>query len=1028
MESKKRSYPFLWSMGWFMGMILLMMAIWALISFSPPHPIFADEPAEPRSDTRLVPAANTQQDEKVSPVPSPLAGRVDEHYWPVVERVRTTLAQGDTSDIASLSTELARVNNAGAIHTAIYFSDSSEPWDERAIQTELEALGIVVEHSNTTLRAIQAWVPARLAEDVARLPGVARVALPSYAHTNVGSVVTEGDSIIGADRARQEFSVDGSGVHVGVISDGVDHRDSVGDDLPATITVHPSLPGSGDEGTAMLEIVHDLAPGAQLSFCGPETSIEMTTCIEWFVAQGADVIVDDLTFPSESYFSDSDIAGIARGAIDSGLTYVTSAGNFGMAHYQGDYVFSAGGYHTFNGNGSDPDQLLDIVVNPGTIQAVLQWSDKPGFSSNDYDLYLYRLDDTSAEVEKSITVQDGDDTPIERIIFTNGGNTEIEMGLVVRKMDGAQDRELELYVFGSGNVTDDDIVVGDSIPGHAAAEGVIAVGAINASDSGHDDIVDYSSRGPSTVYTDFEQQFRWLRNSLDGASIDEVETRVGQLGHFGNPFYGTSAAAPHVAGIVALMLQADDALTPEQVVTALGNTADDLGDVGYDHTSGAGRFNAYEAVSSVAPSQTAPAAPTNLVATKVSDTEVHLAWNDNSDNEQGFKIQRRTEGKIGWVVLGTVAPDSEEYNDTLVTCDTTYEYEVYAYNSEGNSAAATTTTTVACEGPGSPPAAPTDFTATTVSGTEIQLSWTDTSDNESGFKIERSLTGTDGWTLLTTTNPDVTTYTDRSCSCETTCYYRLQAYNDNGSSDYLTANATTDPCTTNPDAGDCNADGKVNAADIPAIVLRFRKDWFADNAGCDANTDSSVDVSDISCTALLIFGRSCASSASTSLPAAQHPRLALPASLQPDEAGNLSVPVRLHSNQHRISSLFFTLAYDASRLSFDPTDSNSDGIPDAVTFLVPDAFDTAVMTGTEQANRLDILIVDTTPPLASVEDGTIVTLTLRDVSGRGETDSIPTDAVRMLPEQDFASGNTQGQRVVVRSVREQTIYLPLVQR
>jgi hypothetical protein len=87
-----------------------------------------------------------------------------------------------------------------------------------------------------------------------------------------------------------------------------------------------------------------------------------------------------------------------------------------------------------------------------------------------------------------------------------------------------------------------------------------------------------------------------VRQTLDGTAIDGVQTKVGQLGYFYNPFYGTSAAAPHVAAIAALVKQANPALSPAQVASHMAATATDLGAAGYDTTSGAGRYNALDAV------------------------------------------------------------------------------------------------------------------------------------------------------------------------------------------------------------------------------------------------------------------------------------------------------------------------------------------------------------------------------------------------------------------------------------------------
>src|SRR6185295_17799100 len=103
-----------------------------------------------------------------------------------------------------------------------------------------------------------------------------------------------------------------------------------------TYTINPSLPGSGNEGTAMMEIVHDLAPGAQLYFSGPSTSTDMVNSINYLVGQGCKVIVDDLSFFAEGYFQDTSIATAAQNAVaNNNVVYVTSAGNYSdEQHYQ----------------------------------------------------------------------------------------------------------------------------------------------------------------------------------------------------------------------------------------------------------------------------------------------------------------------------------------------------------------------------------------------------------------------------------------------------------------------------------------------------------------------------------------------------------------------------------------------------------------------------------------------------------------------------------------------------------------------
>src|SRR5262249_42281388 len=135
--------------------------------------------------------------------------------------------------------------------------------------------------------------------------------------------------------------------------------------------------------------------------------------------------------------------------------------------------------------------------------------------------------------------------------------------------------------------------------GQGAVESVITVGAVSADDPGNDTIEDFSSRGNSTIFTDFASQSDWVaRESLDGVAIDQVHTKVGSFPqhYFADPFGGTSAAAPHVAGIAALMLQANPGLTPAAVEGNLQGSAVDLYGSDYDTNSGWGRFDALQAV------------------------------------------------------------------------------------------------------------------------------------------------------------------------------------------------------------------------------------------------------------------------------------------------------------------------------------------------------------------------------------------------------------------------------------------------
>jgi hypothetical protein len=183
-----------------------------------------------------------------------------------------------------------------------------------------------------------------------------------------------------------------------------------------------------------------------------------------------------------------------------------------------------------------------------------------------------------------------------------------------------------------------------------------------------------------------------------------------------------------------------------------------------------------------------PDAPTGLGATAVSQTQIDLDWTDNSSDETGFKIERSPNGTSGWAQIGTVGAGVTSYSDTGLTCSTGYYYRVRAYNANGDSDPSNTanTSTDICP--------PTGLSASAVSSTQIDLSWTDNSGDEDGFKIERSPNGTTGWTQIGTVGADVTSYSDTGRTCGTSYYYRVRAYRGTDDSDYSNTDNTSTVC------------------------------------------------------------------------------------------------------------------------------------------------------------------------------------------------------------------------------------------
>ncbi len=433
--------------------------------------------------------------------------------------------------------------------------------------------------------------------------------------TNVGSVTSQGDVAHNAAVARNFFGVSGAGVKIGVLSDSVDFLDQsiASGDLPPDVTVLPGqsgVPGTG-EGTAMLEIVHDLAPGAKLFFATAFTSIEsFADNIRALRAAGCDIIVDDVIYFVESPFHDDIVTTAVNDVVADGALYFSSAGNEGNFNdgtsgtWEGDFKNSrvtlpslpGGTLHDFG------DGVISNFVEIGGLVTTLHWSDPLGESDNDYDLFIMNNTLTTV-LAASTDVQDGDDDPIELTFGAPGGSR-----ILIFKADGAKRRALHLNNF----LGELGIATPGTIRGHAAAAGAFAVAAVNVALAGGGSFtggptnpveifsadgfrrVFYKSDGtpitPGNLL--FGNNGGELRKKPDLTAADGVSVSVPGF----TPFFGTSAAAPHAAAIAALLKSAKPKLKQDRIRRALTKTALDIEASGFDRDSGPGIADAFGAL------------------------------------------------------------------------------------------------------------------------------------------------------------------------------------------------------------------------------------------------------------------------------------------------------------------------------------------------------------------------------------------------------------------------------------------------
>src|SRR5215470_15533550 len=453
----------------------------------------------------------------------------------------------------------------------------------------LQRAGLTVDGVDFGHGRVRGSVDDALLDRVAAFSWVHAVRPVDRAVARVGSVTTEGDAAGQADLLRAQ-GLDGRGVVVGVISDGIDHAADAqrSGDLPnVTVPSGGCRGGSGDEGTALLEIVHDIAPGAQLLFAGPQDSFEMIQAVQCLTAAGADVIVDDLGFFAEPYFQDGPVAGAVLRAIQAGVSYHSSAGNEAQQHLEQDFVATPNStLHDFAAGAGDNTNT--VVVPPGgSLTCILEWNDPFGSSANDYDLFL--LDQNLKVIAVSDDPQVGAQDPIEAISVVNTGNSNAVANVVIDRFGQSAPRHLELFCLGASSL--EHVTPNGSIIGHPALDEVVSVAAIDVGNPALDQVESFSSLGPARI--DFPA--RVDRAKPDLAGFDGVS--ISNAGGFPDcppfcAFFGTSAASPHTAGVAALLLQKNPSLTPRAVQIALREGAADIGPVGFDDASGFGRLDA----------------------------------------------------------------------------------------------------------------------------------------------------------------------------------------------------------------------------------------------------------------------------------------------------------------------------------------------------------------------------------------------------------------------------------------------------
>jgi hypothetical protein len=532
--------------------------------------------------------------------------KLDSQLWYTLQASRGQMLAG-VSDVYSTAVDTVQPDASGFARVDITATVSDD------LLNQIAALGGSVTFSSPQDQMIHAAVPLAALETLAANTDVVQISPTAQGRTNVGALTSQGYISHSANQVLSTLGKNGTGVKVGVLSDSVEALATLigTGDLPPDAFVVPGQGGTGtSEGTAMMEIVHDLAPGARLFFAtanGGAANFANNIRTLRFV-YGCDIIVDDFTYFNEGVFQNGPIARAVDDVVADGALYFSSAANSGnvtsgtSGTWEGDFNPGApsgaplpAGYtlHAFSAA-----QNFDVLTG-GTTFISTKWSDPLAASTNDYDMFI--LNSTGTSVTCAATgLQNGTQDPYE--FCSRSAGFAVNSRIVIAQKAGAAPRALHLDTE-RGRLS---IGTSGATFGHNAGLNTVSTAATywNSAKTGVRAFVGgaanptetFSSDGPRRIFYDplgspitpgnllFGSNGGVVLIKPDIAAADGASSKTpGFL-----PFFGTSAAAPHAAAIAALIKSVRPDYTNVQILTAMTQTALDIRAVGLDRDSGYG--------------------------------------------------------------------------------------------------------------------------------------------------------------------------------------------------------------------------------------------------------------------------------------------------------------------------------------------------------------------------------------------------------------------------------------------------------
>jgi hypothetical protein len=516
--------------------------------------------------------------------------------------------------------------------------DAAASGSATALATDLQQLGGRV--TGTYGRLVSGYLPLGQISAFSTLASLG-LARPSEMQTNSDPAI-QGQQAMYADTATSTYGVNGSGVTVGVMSDSFNNSgngsyasDIVTGALPSGINVLEEDPGAGtDEGRAMLQVVHGVAPGSGLAFhTAFNGEADFASGIQALATAGCNVIVDDVTYYDETFFQDNAIAQAANSVVGSGHAYYSSAGNEAQQSYEANFVagntygfgafssasgaptFFGGVAHNFN-SGGYTDQQTFTLVNGASLNLTFNWQ-QPNFSISggsgcQVDMDIYILNSSNVVVAGDASGNIGGDA-IARVGYTNTTGSTATYKVMILDYDnnnGATPGRIKYIDYTDGGPAMGNLAFATNsgtIIGHHNAEWAEPVGAAYWGNTPRFGVSPAqlegfsSSGGVPLLFDTAGNPENYTGQYPEVTAPDGVSTTF-----FGN-FFGTSCAAPDAAGVAALLFQAGGTSTsPFTIYFDIESTCQDMGAPGFDYNSGNGLVRALAAVGTIYPDGSDP--------------------------------------------------------------------------------------------------------------------------------------------------------------------------------------------------------------------------------------------------------------------------------------------------------------------------------------------------------------------------------------------------------------------------------------